>query len=63
MGHPTWGLLGFNERMQVPSLVQLSTHVSSPGPQQLLLKAEEIHGKDSDKYRFLVTDCTAELNE
>ena len=21
-----------------------------------------IHGKDSDKYRFLVTDCTAELN-
>ncbi|XP_057392775.1 leucine-rich repeat-containing protein 37B-like isoform X2 [Balaenoptera acutorostrata] len=24
---------------------------------------QEIHGKDSDKYRFLVTDCTAELNE
>ena len=22
-----------------------------------------IHGKDSDKYRFLVTDYTAELNE
>ncbi|XP_059759799.1 zinc finger protein 671-like isoform X6 [Balaenoptera ricei] len=24
---------------------------------------QESHGKDSDKYRFLVTDCTAELNE
>ena len=29
----------------------------------LYLKQMPIRGKDSDKYRFLVTDYTAELNE